>query len=174
MLSLLRPIQYTGALLDACEVSSGALVAGADAWADRTCDGALESVTPVCGVATQPVRPRASTAGSTRNGTPGRFRLPAAVCPVPRSLMAVALRCSVIQLTSACQPGVKAAAEAGFQHGIRPRRARVESAGGRELQRERYEADTKLIPKCRNGADAAGAGGLTYSPPGAVHSRSLA
>ena len=94
MLSLLRPIQYTGALLDACVVSSGALVVGADAWADSIWDGALESVMPVWGVATQPVRARASAAGSASSGMPGRIRPPAAVCPVPRFLMAVAFRCS--------------------------------------------------------------------------------
>ena len=152
MLSLLRPIQYTGALLDACVVSSGALVVGADAWADSICDGALESVMPVWGVATQPVRARASAAGSASSGMPGRIRLPAAVCPVPRFLMAVAFHCSESSCSTAAGPAQKAVAEADFQHGIRARRERRDSAGGQELQRERYEADTKLIPKTGNGA----------------------
>jgi hypothetical protein len=77
---LLRPIQYTGALLEACVVSSGALVLGTPAVADPvTVWGVLAAVfVDGWGVATQEDSTRAP--GSTNRSTAERFRLPPAAC----------------------------------------------------------------------------------------------
>jgi hypothetical protein len=90
----------------------------------------------------------------------GRIRAPAAVvCPIPRRLIAAALVCSVfvcrcLSAGGACPcargPAASAVPVADFQHGTRVRRETGDSAGGPELQRERYEADAKLIPNCGN------------------------
>jgi hypothetical protein len=76
---LLRPIQYTGALFEACVVSSGALVLGTPAVADPVMDwGVLTAVVAEgCGVATQAESTMA--AGSTNRRAAERVRLPPAV-----------------------------------------------------------------------------------------------
>ena len=160
-MSLLRPIQYTGALLEACVVSSGALVVARRCLGGHDLRGSVGIRDAGLGgghAAGQEQAPRAAPAAAC----PGVSASLLFVCPVPRRLIAAALICSVFMLPvfGCLCPVLRPAARlknavpvADFQHGIRVRRETGDSAGGPELQRERYEADTKLIPKSGNGTE---------------------
>src|SRR6478752_1141587 len=148
MLPPLRPIQYTGALLEDWVVSSGALVEGASGMVPP--DAGTEARVPVGDGPPSAVQP-ASMGTSTRTpartaGRKGPFIRPA--------LLGTEVSGTVLPLSFrgvACRSpgGLESQQLLDFQHytAVRPSSGSV--AVTPQLQRERYEADMKLIPNGR-------------------------